>query len=103
MQLPTCLASIALLASAIGTPVLAGGQQHSPAPERLPAAEQHAKKDLVDQGMQVVPHGAAAGALGHGWRYFSDPTTPRAVVISPQGDYYYSRGKGLQWIAAEQL
>ena len=50
----------------------------------------------------VVPHSAAPEAPGYGWRYFSDPATRRAVVISPQGDYYYSRGKGLRWVAAEQ-
>ena len=103
MQLPTLAVSIALLAVAIGTPALAAGQQHSPPPERLPAAQQHSTKGFLDQGMQVVPHGAAAGALGHGWRYFSDPAARHAVVISPQEDYYYSRGKGLHWVAAKQL
>ena len=53
--------------------------------------------------MQVVTNSASPDATGHGWRYFSDPATRRAVVISPQGDYYYSsRGKGLHWVAAEQ-
>jgi len=43
------------------------------------------------------------GERGHGWRYFSDPEARRAVVISPEGDYYLSRrGKGLRWVAAEQ-
>ena len=55
-----------------------------------------------DHGMQVVANNAAPDAPGYGWRYFSDPVARRAVVISPQGDYYYSRGKGLHWIAAEQ-
>lgn len=52
-----------------------------------------------DHGMQVVANHAAEGARAHGWRYFSDPQARRAVVISPQGDYYLSRGKGLRWVA----
>ena len=52
--------------------------------------------------MHAVRHNAAPDALGYGWRYFTDLGERRAVVISPQGDYYFSRGKGLHWIAAEQ-
>ena len=58
--------------------------------------------DGFDHGMKAVVHDAAADTPGYGWRYFSDPAAHRAVVISPQGNYYYSRGKGLHWIAAEQ-
>ena len=49
--------------------------------------------------MQPVAHNAGPGERAHGWRYFSDPATYRAVVISPDGDYYLSRGKGLRWVA----
>ncbi len=49
-------------------------------------------------GMQVVAVAPQAGEPGHGWQYFSDPRKARAVVISPNGDYYYSRGKGLQLV-----
>lgn len=55
-----------------------------------------------DHGMQVVPTGAGPGEPGHGWRYFSDPAAGRAVVISPQGEYYYGRGKGLGLAAVTQ-
>ncbi|MCW5657744.1 MAG: hypothetical protein KIT60_08570 [Burkholderiaceae bacterium] len=55
-----------------------------------------------DHGMQAVPTGAGAGEPGHGWRYFSDPAACRAVVISPQGEYYYSRGEGLGLVAVTQ-
>ena len=110
MQLPTFLASLALLATAIGTPVLAGGGEHGPQHERSSAARQHATKNLAQeqeparaQEMQVVPHDAAANAPGHGWRYFTNPAARRAVVISPQEDYYYSRGDGLRWVAARQF
>ena len=49
-------------------------------------------------GMQVVAIAPQAGEPGHGWQYFSDPRQARAVVISPNGDYYYSRGKGLRLV-----
>lgn len=49
--------------------------------------------------LDVVDNAAAAGERAYGWRYFSDPTAQRAVVISPEGDYYYSQGKGLRWVA----
>lgn len=87
------LASIALLAAAAGTSALAGDREHG---TRGPAA------DRYDHGMQVVANRAGAGELGYGWRYFSDPAAHRAVVISPQGEYYLSRGEGLQRVAATQ-
>ena len=49
-------------------------------------------------GMQVVAVAPQAGEPGHGGQYFSDPRKARAVVISPKGDYYYSRGRGLQLV-----
>lgn len=49
-------------------------------------------------GMQVVAIAPQAGEPGHGWQYFSDARQGRAVVISPNGDYYYSRGHGLQLV-----
>lgn len=52
----------------------------------------------ADRGMQVVAVSPAAGEPGHGWRYFSDARRARAVVISPNGDYYYSRGEGLHLV-----
>ena len=90
------LTAIALLAAAISAPGLAG--------DREPAHKNASDKrtpDGFDHGMQIVPHSAGPNAPGQGWRYFSDPATRRAVVISPQGDYYFSRGKGLRWVAAE--
>ncbi len=49
-------------------------------------------------GMQAIAVSAQPGEPGHGWRYFSDARKARAVVISPNGDYYYSRGDGLQLV-----
>ena len=102
MQPTALLASIALLAAAISPPLLAGDHQHNRKHDRQPATDMR-PTDGDGQGMQAVAHSAAPHAPGYGWRYFTDPAVPRAVVISPQGDYYYSRGKGLRWIAAEQI
>lgn len=76
---PTLLrASIAILAIVAG----ASSQAHS--------------SGDADHRLMAVPHSASAGEPGHGWRYFCDGERKRAVVISPQGDYFLSRGKGLQ-------
>ena len=101
MQASPFLASIALLAAAISAPAFAG--DHDQRNDRTQASNQRAADTWFDYRMKVVANDAAPQAPAYGWRYFSDPTTPRAVVISPQGDYYYSRGKGLRWIAAEQM
>lgn len=52
----------------------------------------------AESAMQLVAVDARAGEPGHGWQYFSDVRRHRAVVISPDGDYYYSRGKGLELV-----
>lgn len=49
-------------------------------------------------GMQVVRVRAPDGQPGHGWRYFVDRREARAVVISPEGAYYYSEGQGLDLV-----
>ncbi|TXC62059.1 hypothetical protein FSC37_23005 [Piscinibacter aquaticus] len=58
----------------------------------------HAPKQTREEpkGMQVVAVSPAPGEPGHGWQYFSDRREARAVVISPGGDYYFSRGHGLE-------
>jgi hypothetical protein len=48
---------------------------------------------------QTVPNAAAAGEPGFGWQFFANAAGRRAVVISPQGAYYFSRGKGLRPVA----
>lgn len=47
------------------------------------------------QGVTVLPK---PGEPGHGWQYFTDVRQACAVVISPKGDYYYSRGHGLKLV-----
>lgn len=46
--------------------------------------------------MRPVFNRAGSGDQAHGWRYYSDPAAVRAVVISPQGDYYLNSGEGLR-------
>ncbi len=99
MQTTTFFASIAMLAASTSTPILAGDREYDRDRQNTTKAR---SAERFDHGMQVVANSAAPEAPGYGWRYFSNPAARRAVVISPQGDYYYSRGKGLHWIAAEQ-
>lgn len=95
----TYIAAIVILMASISTPILAGTRENEQ--DRQKTTKKRSPQ-WYDQGMQAVANNAAAATPGHGWRYFTDPVASRAVVISPQGDYYYSRGKGLSWIAAEQ-
>ena len=103
MKSSVLLASIGLLATVLGSPVLAGDHDgdRDRGPDR-PHAANTSPDGILDHGMRAVPNRAGADEWGHGWQYFSDPAARRAVVISPQGDYYYSRGKGLRWVAAAQ-
>lgn len=76
-----------------------------PATAPLLAADRSATRDSRtavghDYGMQVMTNLATPGATGHGWRHFSDSATRRAVVISPLGQYYFSQGQGLRWVAS---
>lgn len=103
MKSTVLLASIGMLATVLGSSVLAGDRDDGHDRDRdRPRIENTRPADAVDHGMQTVPHNAGPDERANGWQYFSDPTARRAVVISPQGDYYYSRGKGLRWVAAAQ-
>ncbi|MDZ5455215.1 hypothetical protein [Azohydromonas lata] len=53
-------------------------------------------------GMQAVPTSTGPGEPAHGWRYYTDAPAGRAVVISPQGEYFLSRGEGLRLVAVTQ-
>ena len=95
---PTALLPAILVASLVTTPLLAGehDRRQDPDPRRTPATG----RSLQD--MHPVPIDTNVPAPSQGWQYFSDPATLHAVVISPKGDYYFSRGKGLRWVAAAQ-
>lgn len=62
-------------------------------------ADDHRKKSRshhrAHSGMRTVVTRTKSGQPGHGWRYFADAREGRAVVISPDGDYFYSEGNGL--------
>ena len=51
----------------------------------------HKQASLVLQG---VPNTSLPGQASYGWQYFSSPRAARAVVISPSGEYFLSRGNG---------
>ncbi len=78
---------LVLAAAVTGASSYAGDDRRESSDDRHAAA-----------GMQVIPVSPKAGEPGHGWRYFSDARQARAVVISPNGDYYYSHGKGLRLV-----
>lgn len=88
-----------LLALAAATASLANAGEHPPA---RPGRAAQGQGQGFDHGMQPVATAAGAGQAGDGWRYFSDPAAHRAVVISPQGDYFLSRGKGMRLVAVMQ-
>ncbi len=103
MKSTALLTSIALLAAVGSTPLLAGshGQDRNPHRDRQQSIDARPSGSF-DHGMQAVSNSANPDQQGYGWRYFSDPAARRAIVISPQGHYYFSHGKGLRWIAAQQ-
>jgi hypothetical protein len=106
------LVSAGLLAMAATTASLATAGEHlrqDEPPQR--SVRQHVEHHPArasrtvhgfDHGMQEVPTTTDAGQPGVGWRYFSNPQAHRAVVISPQGEYFLSRGKGLRLVAVTQ-
>ncbi len=108
MRTTAILATMAMLAAAVASPAIAGdhgrdrdrGHGHGHGHGHQQASIRSA--DGFDHGMQAVPNNAGPQERAHGWRYFSHPEARRAVVISPQGDYYLSLGKGLRWVAGTQ-
>lgn len=67
----------------------------SQAGEHRRASKEHRQ---AAAGLQAIAVSPRPGEPGHGWQYFSDARKARAVVISPNGDYYYSRGEGLHLV-----
>ncbi len=100
MRTTANLATMAMLAAAVASPAIAG----DPGRDRGHGHQQASIRSAggFDHGMQAVPNDAGPQERAHGWRYFSHPEARRAVVISPQGDYYLSLGKGLRWVAGAQ-
>ena len=44
--------------------------------------------------LQVVSNTSLPGQASYGWQYFASSRTAHAVVISPSGEYFLSRGNG---------
>lgn len=101
MRTLTLLATAALVAAT--APSFAGDRSHRHDGDSTQERHvRHNHRSRAEARLQEVQHQAGAGQKGYGWRYFSDPQARVAVVISPEGDYYYSHGKGLRWVAAAQ-
>lgn len=87
MKLSNVGVALSLAAAMIGVSSYAGDHRRESKGHRHAAV-----------GMRAVFVSPKVGEPGHGWRYFSDARHARAVVISPNGDYYYSHGEGLQLV-----
>lgn len=87
MKLSNIGVALGLAAAMVGVSSYAGDHRRASKEHRHAAA-----------GMQAIAVSPKAGEPGHGWQYFSDARKARAVVISPNGDYYYSHGEGLQLV-----
>lgn len=80
----TIIASAAVIASAAA---VAG-------PDQAQAGDGYRASPVL----RVVPNSSLPQDAAYGWQYFSDPRTVHAVVISPSGEYFLSRGDGLRQI-----
>jgi hypothetical protein len=87
MKLNNIGVALGIAAAAIG-PAAHAGDHHKASKDHRQAAS----------GMLAVAVSPQAGEPGNGWQYFTDVRQARAVVISPNGDYFYSRGDGLQLV-----
>lgn len=100
MQATSTLVSVGLIAALLSTPVLAGKRAHAMHDDGQHARHARHVQQAQTGPWEAVAHEAKSGEPGQGWQYFHDAVAQRAVVISPTGDYYYSRGQGLRWLAA---
>jgi len=60
--------------------------------QRPHAHDRHAAR--VEPALREVANTSLPDQASFGWQYFSDPRAVRAVVISPSGEYFLSRGDG---------
>ncbi len=58
--------------------------------------------DRAKPALQVVSNISVPGQAAYGWQYFSDPRARRAVIISPAGEYFLSRGAGPRQITGPE-
>lgn len=83
----TAIAGAAVLASGAGV-ASAARSEHGSARSH----ERHAAR--ADAALREVSNASLPDQASYGWQYFSDPRAVRAVVISPSGEYFLSRGDG---------
>ncbi len=95
MKSTAVLASVALLLASASTVVLASDHDRDHDHQRSTQVRT-TSATRTGTAMRPVFNRAAPGEQAHGWRYYSDPAAVRAVVISPQGDYYLNGGEGLR-------
>lgn len=65
--------------------------------DRCAGLERHAgdrHRDRAGLVLQAVPNASLPDQASYGWRYFSDARAATAVMISPAGEYFLSRGDG---------
>lgn len=63
----------------------------------------HKRHDArVKPVLWVVPNSGLQGEASYGWQYFSNPRAKYAVVISPAGEYFLSRGDGPRQITGPE-
>ena len=92
MSTSTLLAFVAMTAAVVSGATTAQTAQASAQPPRDGGPHR------ADSNMRAVTNPSLPDQAGHGWQYFSDPRAVRAVVISPVGEYFLSRGEGLRQI-----
>ena len=82
--LPTIIAAAAAIAS---TAAMAW-------PTQARTGQPVTRAEQVNPVLRLVPNTSAPGDAAYRWQYFSDPRAMYAVMISPLGEYFLSRGDG---------
>lgn len=77
------LAAITIATALVSAVVVAGSAQAK--------SGDHKRASPV---LQVVSNTSLPGQASYGWQYFSSPRAAHAIVISPAGEYFLSRGNG---------
>ena len=88
MMTSTNLLTAITIATALASGVVVAGSAQAKSGD-------HKKASPV---LQVVSNTSLPGQVSYGWQYFSNPRAAHAVVISPSGEYFLSRGNGPQQI-----
>lgn len=106
-HLLTAIATVAVLA---GAPAWAGDQMSNDQTGRQAVQDEYRADAGSDRrterkhrdhdrhsaraALQVVPNSSLPDQPSYGWQYYSNSRAKVAVVISPAGEYFLSRGDG---------